>query len=120
MTNSTSKEVVERLAAELWRVEAVDSGSPPSVAKARTFENFGDQAEATRDKWRKFACAAVNMMLDETCEKRVREVAFKDALEAIRQEFDDIPILPYGFTKGVEQGGNFAYRAVERLLGEEA
>jgi hypothetical protein len=58
-------DLVERVAAELWRAEAVDSGSPASVADRRTLEAFANEADTTRAKWHKFARAVVDMVLDE-------------------------------------------------------
>jgi hypothetical protein len=52
-------DLVERVAAELWRTQAVDSGAPASVAERRTPEAFADEAETTRAKWHKFARAAL-------------------------------------------------------------
>ena len=57
-------DLVERVAAELWRVEVVDSGTPASLVNERTYEAFADQSEVTRAKWHKFSRAAVSMVLD--------------------------------------------------------
>jgi hypothetical protein len=58
-------DLVERVAAELWRTESVDSGSPASITAGRTPEAFADEADVTRAKWSKFARAVVAMVLDE-------------------------------------------------------
>jgi hypothetical protein len=47
----------DKIAAELWRVEAVDAGVPESVAKGRTPEAFADQSPELRARWFKFADA---------------------------------------------------------------
>ena len=47
----------DKIAAELWRVEAVDAGVPESVAKGRTPEAFADQSPELRVRWFKFANA---------------------------------------------------------------
>lgn len=55
-------EQVERVAAAMWKAEAVDSGSPESVARGRTIETFLEQSEDARKKWLKFARAALSAM----------------------------------------------------------
>jgi hypothetical protein len=50
--------LMDRIAAALWREEAVDTGTPQSLIQARTPEAFADQAPTTQAKWRKFARAA--------------------------------------------------------------
>jgi len=52
--------VTDELAAILWRTEAVDSGAPRSVVAGRTREAFEDQSEDTKNRWRKFARAALS------------------------------------------------------------
>lgn len=65
MTDDT----VERVAAAMWKAEAVDSGSPESVAMRRTPEEFAVQADETRAKWHKFARAAIAAMTPQEAAK---------------------------------------------------
>lgn len=50
---------VERVAARLWKAEAEDAGAPASVAQGRTRAAFDEQSDGTKDRWRKFARAAL-------------------------------------------------------------
>ena len=56
----TSGEVTEDdVAARMWKAEAEDCGAPASVAENRTRAAFDDQASDLKDRWRKFARAAI-------------------------------------------------------------
>jgi hypothetical protein len=44
----TREEMIERLAAELWRFQVVDSGAPQSVISARTPEAFAENSGQVR------------------------------------------------------------------------
>lgn len=60
MHNDTiSDEMVDDLAAILWRTEAFDVGAPVSIAEKRTREAFSDESDGTKNRWRKFARAAL-------------------------------------------------------------
>jgi len=66
----------DKIAAELWRVEAVDAGVPESVAKGRTPEAFADQSPELRVRWFKFAdaiLAALPGMIPDLVWKAVEE-----------------------------------------------
>lgn len=52
----------ERIAALMWHTEAVGSGTPESVALARTFEGFHDCSDDVRDPWLKQAYAIIAAM----------------------------------------------------------
>jgi hypothetical protein len=52
-------EVVERVAARMWKAESEDAGTPASVTARRTYDAFLDQSDDTRARWRKFARAAI-------------------------------------------------------------
>ena len=54
---------VGRVAAAMWKSEAVDSGAPVSVANERTLDAFEDQPPPLQAKWRKFANAAIIALL---------------------------------------------------------
>lgn len=58
----TEQERVEKVAAAMWRAEAMDAGTPESVVRNRTPEAFAEQAEETRARWHKFARAAIAAM----------------------------------------------------------
>jgi len=47
----------DKIAALMWRTQAVDVGAPASVANARTPEAFSDESQETRDTWLKQADA---------------------------------------------------------------
>lgn len=49
---------LDDLASMFWRVDAEDVGAPPSVAAGRTRQAFDEQADETKETWRKFARAA--------------------------------------------------------------
>jgi hypothetical protein len=51
---------VDDVAARLWKADAEDSGTPASVAAGRTREAFDDQSEGLKERWRKFANAALS------------------------------------------------------------
>jgi len=53
---------VERVAAALWRAETVDAGVPTSVTNARTLEAFADLDPDHRERFHKFARAAIAAM----------------------------------------------------------
>lgn len=53
---------VDDVAAALWREAAVDCGAPPSVVDGRTREAFDDQSDEVKNRWRKFARAAIRAM----------------------------------------------------------
>tara|TARA_R110000851_G_scaffold143022_2_gene281827 strand:+ start:281 stop:775 length:495 start_codon:yes stop_codon:yes gene_type:complete len=50
------------MAAAMWKAEAVGSGAPFSVAKARTPEAFAQTDAGTIAKWMKFARAALSAL----------------------------------------------------------
>nr|DAH84829.1 MAG TPA: hypothetical protein [Caudoviricetes sp.] len=54
---------VDDMAAAMWKAEAEDAGSPPSVAERRTRQAFAEQATFLKAKWRKLARAAINSLL---------------------------------------------------------
>lgn len=54
-----SDHIVLRVAAAMWRAEAIDAGTPPSVIAARSPEAFAEQSDYTRARWEKFARAAL-------------------------------------------------------------
>jgi len=47
----------DKIAAELWRTQAIDAGAPPSVANGRTLESFASESPGTRASWLKYADA---------------------------------------------------------------
>jgi hypothetical protein len=49
----------DKIAAVMWRTQAVDVGAPESVPKARTPEAFSDEADSTRATWLKQADAII-------------------------------------------------------------
>jgi len=53
-------ELVDDLAAVLWRTEATDAGVPQSVIDGRTRQAFDDESQSTKYRWRKFARAALS------------------------------------------------------------
>jgi len=53
---------VDDVAAAMWREEAIDSGTPSSVAQGRTREAFDEQADGLKDKWRKLAAASLRSL----------------------------------------------------------
>jgi hypothetical protein len=59
-------EVVERVAARLWKAESEDAGVPPSVAAGRTYDAFLEQSDSTKARWRKFARAAILALREPT------------------------------------------------------
>jgi hypothetical protein len=59
-------DMVERVAARLWKAEAEDCGAPDSVAKGRTLDAYRDQAPELQARWSKFARAAIEAMLQPT------------------------------------------------------
>jgi hypothetical protein len=59
-------EIVERVAARMWKAESEDAGVPASVTARRTYDAFLDQSDDTRAKWRKFARAAILAMREPT------------------------------------------------------
>lgn len=48
------------MAAVLWRTELVDAGVPQSAVDGRTRSAFDLESESTKNRWRKFARAALN------------------------------------------------------------
>ena len=52
-------DMIRRIAATMWKAEVVDTGTPQSVADARTPEAFADESEYIRNKWMKFARIAM-------------------------------------------------------------
>ena len=52
-------DLIRHAAAALWKAEAVDAGTPQSVADGRTPEAFNDQSDYIRARWTKFARAAI-------------------------------------------------------------
>lgn len=52
-------DLVDDVAARMWRAEAEDSGTPASVLAGRTRAAFDEQAPELKARWRKFARAAV-------------------------------------------------------------
>jgi hypothetical protein len=52
-------EIVERVAARLWKADSEDAGVPASVTARRTYDAFLDQSDDTRARWRKLARAAI-------------------------------------------------------------
>ena len=62
MTQEHDAETVEAMAAAMWRAETIESGTPKSVTMRRTPQMFRDLGEANREKWIKFARAALSAM----------------------------------------------------------
>lgn len=61
-------ERIDDVAAAMWREEAIDSGTPASVAAARTREAFDEQSDSLKDKWRKFAAVALRVLQSQEAE----------------------------------------------------
>lgn len=57
----TSNEMIEHIAAELWRVQVVDAGAPASVSHRRTPEAFADHDDRTRDVFLRYATAVLDL-----------------------------------------------------------
>jgi len=57
----TREEMIERLAAELWRFEVVDSGAPQSIISARTPEAFADNSDQVRRVHLRQAAAVLDL-----------------------------------------------------------
>ena len=57
----TSNEMIEHIAAELWRVQVVDAGAPASVSHRRTPEAFADHDDRTRDVFLRYAAAVLDL-----------------------------------------------------------
>lgn len=72
-----SDDQVERMAAAMWKAEAVDSGAPQSVARGRTPQAFADQAEETRARWHKLARAGFAAMQPQARAEALLEAATK-------------------------------------------
>lgn len=53
---------VDDVAAAMWRDEAIDSGTPASVAAGRTREAFDEQADQLKHRWRKLSNAALRAL----------------------------------------------------------
>jgi hypothetical protein len=58
----TDDDLIRRVAAAMWKAEAVDAGTPQSVADGRTPEAFDDQSDYIRARWTKFARAAITAL----------------------------------------------------------
>ena len=54
----------DKLAAVLWRTEAVNTGTPQSVIGNRTPEAFAEESPETRSKWLKYADAIITTLPD--------------------------------------------------------
>ncbi|WP_426032685.1 hypothetical protein [Cypionkella sp. TWP1-2-1b2] len=59
ITAPSDKIAEAAIAAAMWREEAVDAGTPDSVAEGRTYEAFGDQSPELQARWLKFSRAAL-------------------------------------------------------------
>jgi hypothetical protein len=77
---------VDDIAARLWKADAEDSGTPASVAKGRTREAFDDQSEGLKNRWRKFANAALS---NPPAQRGVVELPFDEARRICKRlEYD--------------------------------
>lgn len=54
--------ILASVASAMWREEAIDAGTPLSVAKGRTPEAFWEQSPDLVEKWLKFARVAISTM----------------------------------------------------------
>ena len=82
---------VERVAAALWRAETVDAGVPTSVTNARTLEAFADLDPDHRERFHKFARAAIAAMQPIVAKVRYQAV---DALASYQQaDMDGIMVM---------------------------
>jgi hypothetical protein len=81
-------EVVERVAARLWKADSEDAGVPASVTAGRTYDAFLDQSDDTRAKWRKFARAAIEAMREPTKEMQIQGIV---AMVAYNRRLDGPP-----------------------------
>jgi hypothetical protein len=57
-----SKITIQKVAAAMWKAEALDSGLPKSVYDGRTLELFLDQDERLQEKWIKLATAGLQVL----------------------------------------------------------
>jgi hypothetical protein len=78
----------ERIAAALWREEAVDAGAPPSLAARRTPEAFADESDVIRAKWLKLAHAAIRAQADLHDTLRAERDALAARVERLRDALE--------------------------------
>ena len=56
------EKMIEALAARMWKAQAEDSGSPQSVADARTADAFAGEGEQTRSVFVRYAAAVLKLV----------------------------------------------------------
>jgi hypothetical protein len=81
-------EIVERVAARLWKADSEDAGVPASVTARRTYDAFLDQSDDTRARWRKLARAAILEMREPTKEMQIQGIV---AMVAYNRRLDGPP-----------------------------
>ena len=92
----TAPNKIWALAAALWREDAVDAGSPPSLVASRTQDAFADQSLETRNHWMKFAvCAYRHIGPDTSAEILAQALDLPEvqALVAALREIRDNPCM---------------------------